>query len=372
MTFERTQALWDLLQTDAPQLAAVRASYHGPPSGTGDVLDALWWRLHPLTRTPAGLLDPAADLPALQARVYARPVAQPLAEPLAEPFSAGLDPATGRTRHATAAQHELWQLEQRLAGDAAALDAILERMSRAASATSLSTSLSGSGAANGAATDTLTDTVTVAPSGAGPAASAVVSTQAPVNMVGRFARRRRGLAVFVLGAVVGAVCAGLAATLMPEFAEPSAAGRGSSSATNDSATATALRIFSDPESWPDDTPPALGAEYDALTIRSVPGAVLPSHDYGVYVAHRVGGDVCIIVQQNHRSVETACTMPAVLADRGLGVRATVAADTPDAVFVTVAWQPDGSIVAEASSATEANVVPYELPQTDAPRNEFRT
>lgn len=54
--------------TDAAIAARLRAAY----PGRHDVLDALWWRAHPLTPSPAGQADPAAELPRMQAAVYSR------------------------------------------------------------------------------------------------------------------------------------------------------------------------------------------------------------------------------------------------------------------------------------------------------------
>lgn len=66
----RAEQVWAAAHTDAALLAALRLAYPH-----GDVLDALWWRAHPLTPTPDGLPDPAAALSALQAAVYSRPAA---------------------------------------------------------------------------------------------------------------------------------------------------------------------------------------------------------------------------------------------------------------------------------------------------------
>lgn len=113
----RTQALWDHLHSDARELAAARSVYRG----SGDVLDALWWRLHPLAPTPSGTPDPCTALPALQAHVYARPVAHASPGPFDRAGSA--NPA----QQLAVAQHELRTLDRRLSDDAAALDTLLER-----------------------------------------------------------------------------------------------------------------------------------------------------------------------------------------------------------------------------------------------------
>ncbi|WP_377010158.1 hypothetical protein [Cryobacterium melibiosiphilum] len=364
MTTEQVQELRDSVLTDAVKLADAREAYRG----SGDVLDALWWRLHPFTPTPAGTPDPGAALPARQARVYARPCTA----------TGGVAPtgAAGPVSTLAAAEQELRALEQRLALDAAALDSVVERMLAVATV----------GTGGGAAA---TDAQAAARDGAGVGAAARRGPPLTACSRGTSGRRwRRGLSVFALGAVVGSVCAALAATVAPWGAEPQAAADAASAPADtavDATTAAALRIFTAATNWPDDAPPPLGAEYDPASIRSVLGAAPWSPGYGVYVAHRVGGDVCIIVQQNHRSVQTACTSPATLADRGLTVQASVATNaatnaedgtatdaTADAVLVTVDWRPDGSIVAQTSATETPAVTPYDLPAAPAPLGEFRS
>ncbi|MDY7555508.1 hypothetical protein [Cryobacterium sp. 10C3] len=64
----RAGRLREAAQADAALHEVLRRGY----PGRHDVLDALWWRAHPLTETPAGRPDPAAELPELQAAVYSR------------------------------------------------------------------------------------------------------------------------------------------------------------------------------------------------------------------------------------------------------------------------------------------------------------
>jgi len=64
----RAGQLREAARADAALHAVLRRTY----PGRHDVLDALWWRAHPLSETPAGRGDPAAELPALQAAVYSR------------------------------------------------------------------------------------------------------------------------------------------------------------------------------------------------------------------------------------------------------------------------------------------------------------
>ena len=64
----RAGHLREAAQADAALHAVLRRDY----PGRHDVLDALWWRAHPLMESPAGRPDPAAELPSLQAAVYSR------------------------------------------------------------------------------------------------------------------------------------------------------------------------------------------------------------------------------------------------------------------------------------------------------------
>ncbi len=110
--------LWTAAQTDQGLLTRLRVTYRG----RFDVLDALWWRAHPLTLSPGGQPDPASGLADLQAAVYS-PAAS--FEPLVE----FVDPITGEAVHATENAHRLRKLMQELKQDAATLDFTLERLS---------------------------------------------------------------------------------------------------------------------------------------------------------------------------------------------------------------------------------------------------
>ncbi|TFC21550.1 hypothetical protein E3O19_00100 [Cryobacterium algoritolerans] len=100
--------------TDPGLLIALRAAYRG----RHDVLDALWWRAHPLSLTPGGRPDPLVGLGAEQAAVYSRTRVD-------GPRSEVADPDTGEPVSATSSEHRLRELTRLLAQDAAALDLVL-------------------------------------------------------------------------------------------------------------------------------------------------------------------------------------------------------------------------------------------------------
>ena len=100
--------------TDPGLVIALRAAYRG----RHDVQDALWWRAHPLSRTPGGRPDPLVGLGEEQTAVYSR-------TRIDGPRSEVADPDTGEPVSATIGEHRLRQLTRLLAQDAAALDLVL-------------------------------------------------------------------------------------------------------------------------------------------------------------------------------------------------------------------------------------------------------
>ncbi|TFB53385.1 hypothetical protein, partial [Cryobacterium tagatosivorans] len=108
------QRLWTAAQKDSDLRTRLRTTYRGRV----DVCDALWWRANPLSPTPAGRPDPAAELIDLKAAVY-RLHTDP--EPLVE----FVDPITLRTVYATEAEHQLRTRMREQTQEDAALDAVL-------------------------------------------------------------------------------------------------------------------------------------------------------------------------------------------------------------------------------------------------------
>ncbi|MBG6058877.1 hypothetical protein RCH16_002124 [Cryobacterium sp. MP_M5] len=101
-------------ETDPGLVIALRAAYRG----RHDVQDALWWRAHPLSRTPGGRPDPLVGLGEEQAAVCSR-------SRIDGPRSEVADPDTGEPVSATLGEHRLRELTRLLAQDAAALDLVL-------------------------------------------------------------------------------------------------------------------------------------------------------------------------------------------------------------------------------------------------------
>jgi len=90
----------------------LRAEYRG----RHDVLDALWWRVHPLSPAPSGMADPAISLEPLRRAAYARSTVAPV------PFT---DPASGSTVLISPAELALREATLALNADAADLDAVV-------------------------------------------------------------------------------------------------------------------------------------------------------------------------------------------------------------------------------------------------------
>lgn len=104
--------LLDRATDDRGLRTRLRASYHG----RHDVLDALWWRAHPLSTAPSGTPDPALELEPLRRAAYARSTAAPV------PYT---DTATGGTVLVSPAELALRQAMHALDADTEALDRVL-------------------------------------------------------------------------------------------------------------------------------------------------------------------------------------------------------------------------------------------------------
>ena len=104
--------LLDQATDDRSLRTRLRASY----PGRHDVLDALWWRAHPLSTAPSGTPDPALELEPLRRAAYARSTAAPVRY---------TDTATGMSALVAPAELALRQAMGALEADAAALDRVL-------------------------------------------------------------------------------------------------------------------------------------------------------------------------------------------------------------------------------------------------------
>lgn len=287
--------LREAAQTDATLRADLRRTY----PGRHDVLDALWWRAHPLTQSPAGRPDPAAELPLLQAAVYSR---------------------ARSAESASDDDERLAALQRALEQDTADLDYLLEQHATLATA--------------------VTDAPANAPAhgpgpGPGPLPPARVHnlpSSVPHKSVFRtLAGTRAGtvllLAVGAAGAAAGVIAlltlqaSGLAgATDAPGGIAPAA---GVSATAEPSASAdTLLAVFDGPEFVPDETTPALGGEYTA--VHSIFGPTLETGlPYSVFAARLRDDQYCLVLRNADLTGTSVCTTLEDLTRSGLHLKATI-------------------------------------------------
>ena len=316
------QRLWLAAHTDAGLLNRLRVTYRG----RFDVLDALWWRFRPLTPTESGHADPALELAALQAHVYSR-------DGLDEPVIDRPDPVTGRPVAATATEHRLRALTAQLQLDAAAVDALLERMHDQAipSATTTTTAATPAGPAPAQVESPTAPAtrfaISPADAPAGSPTSTVLSPRADVALA-----HRGHPVIFALGLLLGVVLGGFATFGLLGLVEPSGRGDSASAQENPAAAdegasrteaADVLQIFDEVADWGAEEAPHLGREYRPETIRSVLGPAPTGTGFGVYVAQRGTAEYCIIVQDADQSGSTACATHRTIAASGLHLHALV-------------------------------------------------
>lgn len=103
--------------------------------GRHDVLDALWWAAHPLTRTPHGAPDPAGELRELQRAAFSRSATE---SPIADLVDL-VDPQTGTARRVTEAEHRLHEAQQLLTADAHQLADAIDAVDSAMAPTTMPT-----------------------------------------------------------------------------------------------------------------------------------------------------------------------------------------------------------------------------------------
>ena len=114
MTREPFERALERCTTDPQFESRLRSVYQG----RHDVLDALWWAAHPLTPSPRGIPDPAAELRGLQNAVFSRGRGE-------SPIIEFADPHTGASVRMREAEHRLQEAQRLLAADAAQLSAAL-------------------------------------------------------------------------------------------------------------------------------------------------------------------------------------------------------------------------------------------------------
>jgi hypothetical protein len=306
---ELAHQLWTDAQSNAHLQRRLRAAYRG----RHDVLDALWWRAHPSTRSPNGQSDPASTLPEALAEVYSR---RSSTEPLLE----FLDPVSNHMVRATEADRVLRTLTVDLSRDAAALDATLDEFEE-------------------------------------PAESK------PTSERGKFAqamaRHRRGVAYsLVAGFVVGATATGLSIGAARDLAGSLSSATPGAAAETPSPSpsgpplarpADPFRIFTERTESVAGIAPLLGAGYLPDSIRSLPDAGSASAGFGMFAAQRADGAYCLILRHPDNDIDAACATPDTIVRRGLRLEAIVVTDAPGDVYpqpfapvsVTILWDRSG-------------------------------
>jgi hypothetical protein len=273
--------------------------------GANDVLDALWWREHPGSPTPAGVESPTARRAELQRTAFA-------------PAAKGSADAVPRADRAAA---ELAQLDAALAKEREAIDRAVTL------ATAVGTPIAIAGAeadADGAPTD---------------------EEAVPARRPQRVRRRLAGVAAigFVLALVGGAVGFTLA-----QATGGSIAGLGADGGPPFADATGALAIFDRP-SQPADQPPVLYA----VQLREETLRTLSMADTPLYVARDIDDDVCIVLVQDNGTYTANCVPPDRFPSTGLLIRGSIAVtgrpsqgDQLPQSFVDVeaSWLPDGTTV----------------------------
>ncbi len=295
---------------DAALASELRTAYRG----RHDVLDALWWRCHPLTESPAGRPDPAAELAPLQAAVYSR----------TRPDSPAGD-----------GEQRLRALTDRLRGDAAALDDVL-LLYRDESALPR-----------------------VAPPRGTPALPVDEDTPADLGPANRRRPRaldgpgpRRALLLLATGAVVGAIAVGAVSALVQQG--------GSATVSADEVAPSVSpglgELFNQPP-IPDQTTIDLGPEFRRDSIHAM--FVERETSSFVFVARRGDDLYCVILRTQGQQGASACVGLAELARRGMNLTATVPVNPftlgKDSLVqggaladVTIRVSTDGSVTSETA------------------------
>jgi len=345
------QRLWTAAQNDSDLRTRLRSSYRG----RFDVFDALWWRANPLSPTPAGRPDPAAELIDLKAAVY-RLHRDP--EPLVE----FVDPITQRTVYATEAEHLLRTRMREQAQEESALDAILAAAEGWTEATGAATPITGAQEPDGPDEPGTEEFGTTEPGATESVAAGPDTGEAPGTAFGAGAPWRwpRGALLLLLaGALVGA----LAALVLPPLIGPTDPAAVPVPSSTSTATPTqagpvdprqaeldVLRIFDEPADFPGGKVPELGIVFAQDSIRSI-GPAPGDAGYGVYVARREQEQYCIVVQDADRTGTNVCADPDTLVRTGLWVNAivkgTIAVSGSSRASVLLSlyvnWAPDGTI-----------------------------
>lgn len=303
-----------LVEAQPDRLARLRECYEG----RHDVLDALWWRLHPREPSPRGTPDPLVERDALQRLAFSR---QGEGSPMVEER----DPVTGEEIRLTADELRLRNLDAALLADGAALDAAIARFSADFPATA-----------------------------SGPAEE----PPPPAVPVAREPRRRWPVAVLasVLTALLVATAAlawkvGETSDRLDTLAEAAVADEGERWRDVDTTTSEALMIFTRTQVLDDMYPLQLPVAYDPRSVRRLRPAVT-SGSLRLFAVLADPGDVCLIAVLSDLSSASVCSPVREFEEAGLVLAVSIpAADRPRSspfqpLASTITWLPSGTVSME--------------------------
>lgn len=305
-------SLFARVSGDQHLLAELRRAYRG----SGDVLDMLWWREHPLTAGPTGAPDPATAIAALRREAYSRGGA-------GSPLVSMIDDVTGRAVLVRETEFALRRAEQRVALDAASLTKAIDELTRPA---------------------------------VDPPAALPLSTSAPspIPLPAVPPRRsRRVVAATIIAAIIvagalSAVAYGAGRSSSIESARSSPPKFGEPSPVRPPGPAT-LNLLQTPQR-PSDIPPfALDSAIEPSSIHMLLGVQSPT--VAVYGGKTTGGLICLVaLTTDLRSGETCASKRVFISD---GIRLLITTNVPvvapngasEFAFYKYYWTGDGYISA---------------------------
>jgi len=324
-----------LVEQDPARLARLRTVY----SGRHDVLDALWWRLHPREASPRGVPDPVLERDGLQRQAFSR-------EGERAPTLEQLDLITGAEIRLTADEHRLRELDTHLAEDARALDAAVARFSADFPVGKMTRDPAGKAADEPEADER---------ANAGPIPASRPRAAQPREaqpQAGQPRWRRRLTAALALGlAALLAVNIFLATRLenvsrqVDSLAQQALADPRERWGEVDASSVSALEVFATPQMIRDVYPVQLPIAYDLRNVRRLTHEVRTGA-FGLYAVLAHPGDICLVAVLPDLSSSSTCSAVADFAENGLAVTSTelVGGDDRNPLVRVITWRPNGAIV----------------------------
>ncbi len=288
-----------------PALSArLRAAYRG----TDDALDALWWRAHPLTETPAGIPDPAIEWDALRRTAYSR----------------GGSPADLAA---------VYEHEQRTRRSAVLLDEAMRAITPVNAAV-----LSDARPAVPPAMDAMQ------------VRAAEAGTAERVPPLSPPTKRRTPIAIAIVAAAIVLIGVGFGlghGVASPATPDPSPSHTFGPFSAGQHGTST-LALLEEPQT-PGDIPPlALADDIVASTVHLLPGIDSPA--VTVYGALSKSQEICLILITSDLKTASTCATETTFVANGIRLRITTADEVVNHFgFATPAyydyiWTSDGAIV----------------------------